>query len=340
VIGKVVRGNDVGGLLRYLFGPGRANEHTNPHVVAAWDDGVVAAHTSRSDPRLKRLTALLEQPLAALDNRPSPAVWHCSLRTAPGDRELTAAEWADVAAEVLHQTGLAPRRDTSGCRWVAVRHAGDHIHLAVTLARQDGRRARTSHDYARLGAACRVVEERYGLTITPARDRTAPRRPTRAESEKALRQGLPETPRQQLRRQVRRAALSSIDLDTFVEQLHTAGLQVRLRFSELDQTMVTGYAVSDPVNRTATGDLVWFGGGKLAPQLTMPRLLASWSDGQRHSPATRTRASRRPASTTQTLKTLAAAASKLERGDVLGALSTLSATHALSLKAHGTGRRQ
>lgn len=70
MIGKVVRGNDIGGLLRYLFGPGRANEHTNPHIVAAWDDGVVAAHTPGSDPRLKRLTALLEQPLAALDDRP------------------------------------------------------------------------------------------------------------------------------------------------------------------------------------------------------------------------------------------------------------------------------
>ncbi|MBC3763434.1 hypothetical protein ACUN7V_20265 [Quadrisphaera oryzae] len=74
MIGKVVRGNDIGGLLRYLFGPGRADEHINPHVVAAWDDGVVAAHTPGNDPRLKRLTALLEQPLAALDNRPSPAV--------------------------------------------------------------------------------------------------------------------------------------------------------------------------------------------------------------------------------------------------------------------------
>ena len=26
---------DVGGLLRYLYGPGRANEHTDPHVVVA-----------------------------------------------------------------------------------------------------------------------------------------------------------------------------------------------------------------------------------------------------------------------------------------------------------------
>lgn len=276
MIGKVIRGNDVGGLLRYLFGPGRANEHTNPHVVAAWDDGVVAARAPGSDPRLKRLTALLEQPLAALDDRPSPAVWHCPLRTAPGDRQLADGEWADVAAEVLHQTGLAPRGDASGCRWVAVRHADDHVHLAVTLARQDGRRARTSHDYARLGTACRTVEERYGLKVTPARDRTAARRPTRAETEKAQREGRAETPRSHLRLEVRRAALSSVSLETFIQQLDAAGVLIRLRQSEADSHIFTGYSVADPGYRTASGTLVWLGGGKLVPQLSLPRLLRHW----------------------------------------------------------------
>ena len=27
----------MGGLLRYLYGPGKREEHTNPHLVAAWD---------------------------------------------------------------------------------------------------------------------------------------------------------------------------------------------------------------------------------------------------------------------------------------------------------------
>src|SRR5947209_4477171 len=31
------RGAKVGGLLRYLFGPGRREEHVNARVVAAWD---------------------------------------------------------------------------------------------------------------------------------------------------------------------------------------------------------------------------------------------------------------------------------------------------------------
>ncbi len=37
VIGRVYRGGDVGGLLRYLYGPGRHTEHEAPHLVAAWD---------------------------------------------------------------------------------------------------------------------------------------------------------------------------------------------------------------------------------------------------------------------------------------------------------------
>jgi len=316
VIGKVVRGNDVGGLLRYLYGPGRANEHANPHVVAAWDDGVVADSAPGRDPRLKRLTALLEQPLAALDRRPSPSVWHCPLRTAPGDRQLTNTEWADVAAEVLHQTGLAPRGDAGGCRWVAVRHADDHIHLAVTLARQDGRRARTSHDYARLGAACRTVEERYGLTVTPARDRTAPKHPTRPEIEKAARQGRPEAPRQRLRREVRRAAQASTDFGGFMSLLQAAGVQVRLRGSHLDATVTTGYSVADPTNRTAAGDVIWFAGGKLAPQLSLPRLLSGWgsADEDSKTDAARTRHS-------SAVGPALAAASRIlaqaERGDYL-----------------------
>ncbi|GAA5056498.1 hypothetical protein GCM10023259_039410 [Thermocatellispora tengchongensis] len=36
MIGKVTRGGRVMGLLYYLYGPGRANEHVNPHLAAGW----------------------------------------------------------------------------------------------------------------------------------------------------------------------------------------------------------------------------------------------------------------------------------------------------------------
>ena len=37
MIPNITRGARVGGLLRYLYGPGKREEHTNPHLVAAWD---------------------------------------------------------------------------------------------------------------------------------------------------------------------------------------------------------------------------------------------------------------------------------------------------------------
>ena len=37
MIAKISRGWRPGGLLMYLLGPGRFNEHRNPHVLASWD---------------------------------------------------------------------------------------------------------------------------------------------------------------------------------------------------------------------------------------------------------------------------------------------------------------
>jgi hypothetical protein len=77
---------------------------------------------------------LLNQPLAALIGPGfDKPVWHCALRAAPGDRELSDEEWAQVAGLVMDRTGLAPAGDEVGVRWVAVRHAADHVHLVATL---------------------------------------------------------------------------------------------------------------------------------------------------------------------------------------------------------------
>ena len=37
MIAKISRGWNAGGLLRYLMGPGRFNQHTDQRVIAAWD---------------------------------------------------------------------------------------------------------------------------------------------------------------------------------------------------------------------------------------------------------------------------------------------------------------
>ena len=49
MIGKVLRGTDAGRLLYYLFGPGRANEHVNPHLIAGFDESAQLAPARRQN---------------------------------------------------------------------------------------------------------------------------------------------------------------------------------------------------------------------------------------------------------------------------------------------------
>src|SRR5579859_7869569 len=114
MIGKVLRGRNGRHLLYYLYGPGRANEHTDPHLVAGYGDPAELEPERRPDGSrdTRRLAGLLEQPLAALDGPGyRKPVWHCSIRAAPEDRWLPDAEWAQVASAVMDRTGLAPVGD-------------------------------------------------------------------------------------------------------------------------------------------------------------------------------------------------------------------------------------
>jgi hypothetical protein len=109
MIGKVIWGTDARRLLYYLYGPGKANEHADPRVVAGFADpaGLEPERRQNGSRDLRRLAALLAQPLAAVkgDNY-AKAVWHCADRAAPEDRELSDGEWARVAAHIMDQTGL------------------------------------------------------------------------------------------------------------------------------------------------------------------------------------------------------------------------------------------
>jgi hypothetical protein len=280
VIGKVIRGKDVRRLLYYLFGPGKANEHTDPHLVAGFGDPAELEPERRPDwtRDVRRLAGLLEQPLAAL-KRPGhdKPVWHCAVRAAPGDRILPDAEWAEVAASIMDRTGLAPAGDDLGVRWVAVRHAEDHIHLVATMARQDGRRPKLWNDFYRVREACLEAEQRFGLIVTAPADRTAARRPARAETEQASRHGWNEVPRNRLRREVCTAAAGARSEQEFFTRLAGAGVLMRKRNGTIDPGAVTGYAVGLAEHTAKDGGTIWYGGGKLAADLTLPKLRARWT---------------------------------------------------------------
>jgi len=145
------------------------------------------------------------------------------------------------------------------------------------LARQDGRRPSLSNERYRVRDACRAAERAYGLRSTAPADRTAPRRPTRAETEKAGRRELEEAPRVTLRRAVTTAAGASSTAAEFFARLDAAGITVRQRYSAKNPGQVTGYAVAMPGDVTKDGSPVWYSGGKFAADLTWPKLAQRWA---------------------------------------------------------------
>jgi hypothetical protein len=283
VIGKISapRGKRVEPLIRYLFGPGRREEHTDPHIVAGWRHPAELEPPLRADGTrdFRRINGLLNQPNDARGNfayeRP---MWHCALRAAPEDKTLSDDEWARIAHDVMNRTGLSHYgEENEAVRWFAVWHARDHIHLVAMLARQDGRHPSLSNERYRVRDACRAAERKYGLRSTAPADRTAPRRPTRAETEKAGRRGLEEAPRLTLRRAVTTAAAASSTAAEFFARLDAAGITVRQRHSAKNPGQVTGYAVALPGDATKDGNTVWYSGGKLAADLTGPKLAHRWA---------------------------------------------------------------
>jgi hypothetical protein len=266
VIAKINKGQRVNGLIYYLFGPGRHEEHESPRLIGSWD----GLHEYYAELSAAELSELLNQPLSLGRPDRRNVVWHTSLRNHAEDRHLSDDEWLAVARDVLAETGIAVPGDVSGARWLLVRHADDHVHLVATLAANDsGRAIRVSHDYRRVRDACQRAEATYQLQATGVE--VGQPSTSRAELEQHP-DGV--TPRDRLRSLVRAARVDSGTPAEFLDGLRARGMMVRERYSQNDPEQVTGYAVAWPRDTTGTdGGPVWFGGGKLAPDLSWPKIV-------------------------------------------------------------------
>jgi hypothetical protein len=134
------------------------------------------------------------------------------------------------------------------------------------------------------GKPARTPSAGSGCAPTALADRTAARHATRAEAEQAARRGWDETPRAFLRREVCTAAAGAGTEQEFFSRLAQAGLLVRLRHSTTGPGQVTGYAVGLARHTARDGGVIWYGGGKLAADLTLPRLRARWQPPAGHDP--------------------------------------------------------
>jgi hypothetical protein len=122
--------------------------------------------------------------------------------------------------------------------------------------------------------ACQDAERQFGPRSTAGGSHRGAA--TRAESEQASRQGWAEPPRLTLRREVCTAAAGASTDEEFFARLAQAGVLVRRRCSTLNPGEVTGYAVGLPHHTAKDGQIIWYGGGKLAADLTLPKLRARW----------------------------------------------------------------
>ncbi|WP_018252744.1 relaxase/mobilization nuclease domain-containing protein [Salinispora mooreana] len=290
MIPKVTYGSRVRGLLEYLWGPGKAEEHVNPHLVAGYDDVALLAPQQRAHNdggwSLEELAARLDAPqIAAGERGVRQYVWQCSLSLPAQEGQLDDATWSRIAGRFVTGMGFAGDAERAGCRWIAVRHGlsakgNDHIHVVVTLAAEDGAPVWLRQDKRRSQQVADLREDEFGLgKWTPGRAGTT-KRPelTRPEVDRARRSG--QTPeRELLRRQVRAALAGAEGEADWVARMKAAGLLVAPRTAATDSQQVVGYVVA--VQPTSSGRPTWYAGGSLDGDLSLPQVRKRWPDVER-----------------------------------------------------------
>ncbi|MFI6893682.1 mobilization protein [Streptomyces sp. NPDC050256] len=260
--------------IAYLFGKGRANEHTDPHLVASWNgfapDPGRSPHRNPKDVQAQ-LVAQLDQPVKMLgDKAPRDTVWHCPVRAAPEDPILSDGQWADIARRMVAAAGIAPDGDEEACRWVAVRHADDHIHIAATLVRHDGRRPERGYDQRAVQREARSIEIDYGLRRLKQGDGTGAKHHTSKEHFKAKRLGQGAAARDVLRLRVRRAVAAASDEAEFFALLENTGVAVRFKRGPSGDALGCNFAL--PYDTNDKGEPVFYAGSTLAPDLSLPKI--------------------------------------------------------------------
>jgi hypothetical protein len=299
---NISRGDRVTGLMSYLSGPGRHNEHEEQHLVAG-DSAIMAIHGYAVLDRESALAVArsIDMPRKAfgtevtrvarmtdpetgevMTHRVAADVWHCSLSLRAEEGQPSDEKWGAIAQDFVDRMGFTEVSGKAACRWVAVRHGlstsgNDHVHLAISLVREDGTKASTHNDFTRAQDVCRELEVEYGLEQLESRDRGIGERGIKpGERERAARTGAVEIDAHRLERAVRAAATSSLDEGEFARRMRRGGVLIRPRFAAGRDDVIAGYSVA--LRPTNGAQPIWFGGGRLARDLTLPRLRQGWPD--------------------------------------------------------------
>ena len=174
MIPAVSYGSRMTGLVRYLAGPGRRNEHINQRAVAASSVEVFAAAGAGTMMNIEiadHLAGTLDEArlvfgveVTRVDRGAKQAainrgedwqsavavatrnenVWHCSLSVQPaeldalGVTELDDATWSAITHDFMEGMGFEAQANCAGARWVAIHHgksSGGNDHIHIAATR-------------------------------------------------------------------------------------------------------------------------------------------------------------------------------------------------------------
>jgi hypothetical protein len=275
-VGESLTGS--GGLMRYLAGPGHGNEHENQRVVA----GSVRYPGKLDAAMATQMSHDLEMPNGM---HPSVVVkgghiWQVTLAIGADEGRLSDNAWEAIAEDYMAEMGfIDPAK--AAVRWTAVNHGlsvegNDHIHIVMNRVREDGTKVNTFKDMPRSQTVAAKLEQKHGLKVLQSRHSTqgASSVPyTAGEAARAAKTGQP-IERLELERRVRGHAVAATTEAEFVRRMRGDGLLVRPYPAAGE---VTGYSVGLPA--PVDQKQVFFQGGKLARDLTLPRLRGTWPNG-------------------------------------------------------------
>jgi hypothetical protein len=168
MIGKSVKGSSAGGLVAYLAGPGKANEHENPRlVVGSFDVELLMSDVGRdltSEKVRIGLARALNSPAKRFGKEATLNVWHVPISCPPGEQP-TLDEWRLAAFSMVEKLSV-----DEGYRWALVKHGAnrdglDHAHLVIQRTHTEtGKLVSVAYDFKRVNAAAELTARELGLT--------------------------------------------------------------------------------------------------------------------------------------------------------------------------------
>ncbi|MFG2919623.1 relaxase/mobilization nuclease domain-containing protein [Kitasatospora sp. NPDC048298] len=271
MIGNITTGRRAGGAIRYDFGPGRRDEHLDPHFVAGTVPGTP-----------QQVARLIDHHTRQRSDVKKP-IWRVSLSVPDEDGVLDDRVWAAIAEKYVARMGFGD------CPWVAARHGHDHVHITVSRLTWDGRLVDNGRDWLRNRTVLDAIEAEHGLVRAADRYKeTGPGVRSGNELAASQRRGVALPEREQIRvlAQQARDAAAGLGRARFEAELLARGVDFRANESPTTGRM-NGYSLSIAAWLDSDGVQIWvpaskagrdLAWGKLAPVLE-PKTVAPEATG-------------------------------------------------------------